>query len=113
MAGKSADLDECCNNYCYVSLVDAREAATEYLGKLSGLSPAADAALQRAAELYREVVTELKSVRDAVPLPGWMLAGKPPQPWTAQLRQAQADALRHARSLEAKAIAELATALAV
>lgn len=111
---KRPDLNDCCNNYCYVSLVDAREAAAKYLGTIAGeFEEAATVHLRRAAELYDEITAELKSAREAVPLPAWLLKGKRPKPWTDEMQQTQARALQQSLEVEKLAIGELEKALVV
>jgi hypothetical protein len=111
---RRADLDDCCNNYCYVSLVDAREAAAAYLKTVPAeLGRPTAAHLGRATDLYEELVAELKSVRSAVPLPAWLLGGNTPQAWSEEMRNTQARALRQSLQLERLAIAELEKALAM
>ena len=93
------------NGWCYLSLVDAREAAVRYLKSLEGEFDRESAThLSKAAGLYEEIVEKLKDGWKYAPMP-WQL--KEGEHWTKEMRHAEAGVLKEALSLERTAVDEL------
>jgi len=91
------------NAWLYVSLVDARRAAAEYLKALAALMPDQRGHLQAAADLYAREAALLADAQAHVPFPRQYQMGFPP----ATIRARQATALRQASELERQAVEAL------
>lgn len=91
------------NGWIFLALTDARHAAAAYLANIATeFAPAMATLLRRAAEIYREMAIILDR--------GWphvcwrQTAQTPPAPWTAEMREGQAQVLREALRLEREAV---------
>ena len=99
------------NGWCYLSLVDAREAAVRYLKLIEGEFDRESAThLSKAAGLYEEIVEKLKDGWKYAPMP-WQL--KEGEHWTKEMRHVEAAVLKEALSLERTAVDELKVAVEV
>jgi hypothetical protein len=101
------------NSWIYLCLVDARRAAAEYLTSEENLfGKSAGAHFINAARHYRTMVDDVLGRRpphEVAPGPEQIKRG---QPWTDELRRAQAEVLREALALEQRALEEIDRALA-
>lgn len=102
------------NHWVYLTLVDARRAAFEYLGGLVNELPApAGEHIAAAADLYRRLVSDVLGKRSPAHVAPMPTQSKKGQNWTADQRQTQARLLREAADLERQAVAEVEKAITV
>lgn len=112
---ESADTEQlermaCCNGWCYFSLEDARRVAARYLRSIEEeLGEQSRSHLVRAAEAYDQLLTGLSERLTHVYNGDNRTNG---EPWTQEIRQAQAETLRAAMALERTAVDELRAILA-
>jgi len=112
-AGSGNGLNNHVNWWLMDTLIDARGAATKYLRANASLfSPAAQAHLLKAAQLYDEElgVTSATFNKKDVFLGPW--TGKSDKDWTPEVRTHEKALLAQCKTLEAQAIAEIEKALA-
>jgi hypothetical protein len=98
-----------CSWWCYSSLLDARRAAVAFLHEhATQREGSARQALQRAADLYQQVLDTLKSTafagQDFFLSPH---ADKALERWTPDVRQREISCLRNATELDEAAVAEI------
>jgi hypothetical protein len=97
------------NAWSYSSLGDARAAAIKYLRSISSLfGEESTPHLEKATEIYEEILSKLKDGFEYAPYPWQLKDGKQ---WTAEMRHAEADVLKEVLALEREAVRELETAL--
>ena len=93
-----------CNRCTLDSLIDARQAAVRYLQSIAAdTDPETSTHLRSAIASYQELLTILTDATRHLPAPN--------QPWTAEMRQAQAETLRQAPDLDTRAVSQLEKAL--
>lgn len=97
------------NAWIYVSLLDARVNAMEYLRGIEGhLEGEVAEHVSKAADLYDEMFGKLKEGRKHAPFPRDLKEG---EAWTEEMRHAEAAVLKQALALEKNAVAEIEKAL--
>lgn len=88
------------NAWTYVSLLDARTAASRYLRGLAAKLPAHQGTLNEAADLYAREAELLRAGLADVPFPAQLPVGLA----SPDMRRRQVEVLRESRDLEAQAI---------
>jgi hypothetical protein len=88
------------NAWLFVSLIDARVAASRYLRRIAPTLGPYRAALEKAADLYAQEATLLDARRSFAPFPADFPSGMPPE----RHRQRQIQALQLALALEVQAV---------
>jgi len=99
------------NAYCYESLFNSREAASDYLRSISEeLDEEASGCLLKAADMFGRLQKGLHAEWSCAPYPWWISEAKP---WTEEQKARERQLLGEALELERMAFAEIEKALAI